>query len=130
MTPASRWRHAVLLVAALSVPGCGSHMDNTPKGNPVAVNCGITNSPGNELGVGKYCTATSDCPAVQSGTSLQCSTVLVEPSFPLICSRLCDPMAADPGCGTEAVCKNLTELGLNLTVCVPKTCQPLFSEPL
>lgn len=101
-----------------------------PVGNPVAINCGIEGSTGNELGIGEYCTKTSDCAIAQSGTAIQCSTVLVDPSLPLMCSRLCDLAAADPGCGTEAVCANVLELGFDLNVCVPVSCQPLFSEPL
>ena len=99
-------------------------------GNPVAENCGVEGSPGNSLGIGKYCKASSDCPAVSSGTTLQCSTALSDNSLPLLCSRLCDPAAADPGCGPDTVCKNLIELDVDVTVCVPRTCQPLFSEPL
>ncbi len=110
--------------------GCGGGDDGAPQGNPVAVNCGIEDSPGNSIAIGKYCTKSSDCPAVQSGTALQCSTILIDPTFPLICSRLCDVQAADPGCGADAVCKNIIELGVDLTVCVPKSCQPLFSDPL
>lgn len=99
-------------------------------GMPVAENCGFKASPGNSIGIGKYCTASSDCPEVSSGALLQCSTVLADNSLPLLCSRLCDPEAADPECGPDTVCKNLSELGANVTVCVPRTCQPLFSEPL
>lgn len=108
---------------------CGSD-DEMPTGNPVAMNCGFENSTGNAIGIGKYCTESSDCPAVTSGTALQCSTVLVDNSLPLLCSRLCDVNAADPGCGTDAVCKNIIELGFDLDVCVPVACQPLFTEPL
>jgi hypothetical protein len=118
------------LVVALALAACGGGGEGAPKSNPVAENCGFAGSPGNDIGVGKYCTKASDCPPVQSGTSLQCSTVLVDPTFPLLCSRLCDLQAADPGCGTGAVCKHLIELGLDLTVCVSLSCQPLFSEPL
>jgi hypothetical protein len=114
---------ALALVACAQTPA-------GPKGNPVAVNCGFDNSPGNAIGIGKYCTKSSDCPAVQSGTALQCSTVLVDNSLPLICSRLCDLNAADPGCGSDAVCKNIIELNIDLTVCVPLSCQPLFAMPL
>ena len=120
---------ASLAAVPLVLVAC-SKSSEEPKGNPVAENCGFVGSPGNELGVGKYCTDSSACPAVHSGTALQCSSVLVQPTFPLICSRLCDPQAADPGCGSNSVCKNLTELGLDLTVCVPVSCQPLFAEPL
>ena len=116
------------LALALALQACGK--TDTPKGNPVAEDCGFTNSPGNDLAVGKYCTKSDDCPAVQSGTALQCSTVLVDSTLPLLCSRLCDLKAADPGCGAGAVCKNILELGIDLTVCVPVSCQPLFSEPL
>lgn len=117
------------LAIGLALLGCGQ--SDAPKGNPVAENCGFeNNSPGNELGIGKYCTKPSDCPAVQTGAALQCSTVLVDPTFPFLCSRLCDLKTADPGCGTNAVCKNIIELGVDLTVCIPVACQPLFSEPL
>lgn len=121
-------RATPLLAMALALLACGQ--SDTPKGNPVAENCGFANSPGNDLAVGKYCTKSADCPAVQTGTALQCSTVLVDSTLPLLCSRLCDLKAADPGCGTDAVCKNILELGIDLTVCVPVSCQPLFSEPL
>lgn len=101
-----------------------------PTGNPVAENCGVPGSPGNELGIGKYCTKTSECPVASSGTAIQCSTVLVDKTSPLMCSRLCDLTAADPGCGSAAVCKNIIELGYDLNVCIPRACQPLFSQPL
>ena len=120
---------AVRLALALALAACGSD-DEEPEGNPVAINCGFADSPGNEIGIGKYCTTSGECPAVGSGASLQCSTVLIDPTFPLLCSRLCDEQAADPGCGADTVCKNILELGVDLTVCVPKSCQPLFDTPL
>jgi hypothetical protein len=119
----------LLVSFSLVLLGCGAD-DGGPTGNPVAENCGFADSPGNAIGIGKYCTKSSDCPAVTSGTALQCSTVLVDNSLPLICSRLCDLNASDPGCGTGAVCKNIIELGTDLDVCVPVACQPLFAEPL
>jgi len=124
------WAYATpLLAVALVLPAC-SHSD-VPKSTPIAENCGFEkNSPGNEVGVGKYCTKASDCPPVQSGAALNCSSILVDPAFPLLCSRLCDQKAADPGCGTGAICKNVSELGFDVTVCIPLSCQPLFSEPL
>lgn len=121
---------AFLSLGAVSLlVACGGE-DDGPIGNPVAVNCGFEGSPGNSIGIGKYCTKSSECPVAQSGTTIECSTVLVDESIPLMCSRLCDVTAADPGCGTDAVCKNVIELGFDLDVCVPKSCQPLFSEPL
>lgn len=123
-------RAALLCVLSVfALASCGGGED-IPEGNPVGVNCGFEDSPGNAIGIGKYCIKSSDCPVVQEGTALQCSTVLVDNSLPLICSRLCDVNAADPGCGTDAVCKNILELGFDLDVCVPLSCQPLFSEPL
>ena len=118
-----------LFVFVLALAGCGES-DDPPKGNPVAINCGIEGGPGNELGIGKYCLKTSDCPIAQAGTSIQCSTALVDESLPLMCSRLCDLTAADPGCGTNAKCTSVLELGFDLVVCVPLACQPLFSMPL
>lgn len=117
------------VAALIALSACGSD-DEAPIGNPVAINCGIEGGTGNSLGVGKYCTKSSDCPPVTSGTNLECSTVLVDDSLPLMCSRLCDVSAADPGCGADAVCKNILEIGFDLTVCVPKACQPLFAQPL
>jgi|GEM_PF-5467155 len=121
--------HTSAYVILLALASCGK-TDPVPPNNPVADDCGFTGSVGNELAVGKYCTKSGDCPAVASGTALQCSTVLVDSALPLLCSRLCDLQAADAGCGADAVCKNIIELGIDLTVCVPKSCQPLFSEPL
>ena len=120
---------AVHLAVALTLLACGGE-DKTPPGNPIAENCGFTTSPGNDIGIGKYCTKSSDCPAVQGGTALQCSTVLVDNQLPLMCSRLCDLSAPDPGCGAGAVCTNIIELDVDLDVCVSLTCQPLFTEPL
>lgn len=117
-------------VATLLVLVACTEEEDVPTGNPVAENCGVAGSPGNEVGVGKYCTKSSSCPVVQEGTALQCSNVLVSGSLPLICSRLCDLAAANSGCGADAVCKNLIELGFDLNVCVPRSCQPLFSQPL
>jgi len=117
------------LLGMLALASCGK-TEPLPPNNPVADDCGFTGSLGNDLAVGKYCTKSADCPAVQSGTALQCSTVLVDSALPLLCSRLCDPQAADTSCGADAVCKNILELGIDLTVCVPRSCQPLFSEPL
>lgn len=121
---------ARLALVVLQVAACGGTEESTPMGTPVAINCGFDDSPGNELGIGKSCTESSDCPEVTEGTALQCSTVLTENSLPLMCSRLCDLNAADPSCGTDAVCKNILELGYDLNVCVPRACQPLFAEPL
>jgi len=129
MTSQARGRARILSAVALTLLACGNKAD-VPDSNPIAENCGFSGSPGNNIGIGKYCTKSSECPSVQSGAILQCSTVLVDPDFPLICSRLCDPTAGDPGCGADAVCKNLSELGQDLTVCVPLSCQPLFSGPL
>jgi hypothetical protein len=118
-----------LAFALALLTGCGDE-PSEPMGNPVAENCGVVGSSGNELGIGKYCTKSSQCPAVSSGTALQCSNILVDESLPLMCSRLCDLAAPDPGCGSGAVCKNVMELGFDLDVCVPLACQPLFPEPL
>lgn len=118
------------LFALALLAGCGGTDDAPPSSHAVARNCGFTESPGNDLGVGRYCTKTDDCPSVASGTAIQCSTVLTDETLPLLCSRLCDAKAADPGCGPDAVCKNILELGVDLTVCVPTACQPLFAEPL
>lgn len=118
-----------IALALALVCACGAD-EEKPGNRPVARNCGDTESPGNTLGIGRYCTKSDDCPTVPTGTSIQCSTVLTDKTMPLLCSRLCDVKAADPGCGPDAVCKNILELGIDLTVCVPTACQPLFAEPL
>lgn len=114
-------------VLATVLAGCG---EETMKGEPVADNCGFTTSAGNELGIGKYCTESADCPDVANGGILQCSVALADNTLPLMCSRPCDLAAVDSGCGTNAVCASLVELGYDLNVCLSVTCQPLFSEPL
>lgn len=114
-------------VLAIVLAGCGEDLS---KGEPVADNCGFETSAGNEVGVGKFCQESADCPEIPGGAVLQCSTVLVDNTLPLMCSRPCDLGAADAGCGTGAVCTNIKDLGFDLNVCVSLTCQPLFSEPL
>lgn len=97
-------------------------------GRPViGRDCGDPTSTGNALGIGKHCESTNDCPVVDEGTTIQCSTVLTDDSLPLLCSRICG--ATDGGqidCGPGATCMNIIELGYDLDVCVPFTCDPLF----
>ena len=114
-------------VLTIALVGCG---EESAKGDPIADNCGFSTSLGNNLGIGKFCNESADCPEVASGAVLQCSTVLVDNTLPLMCSRPCDLAAADSGCGTGAACTNIRELGYDLNVCVSLTCQPLFSAPL
>ncbi len=93
----------------------------------VGVNCGEDGSPGNAIGIGQFCTDTSDCPVASDGTTIQCSTVLTDNTLPLLCSRICG--GVDGGtidCGENATCHNIVELGFDLTVCVPWACDPLF----
>lgn len=90
-------------------------------------NCGETASVGNALGIGQYCEATSDCPVAGSGTTIQCSTVLTSDALPLLCSRICGELdGGSIDCGEGAACHNIIELGYDLEVCVPFTCDPLF----
>lgn len=93
----------------------------------VGPNCGDADSPGNAVGIGKFCTDTADCPVASDGTTIQCSTVLTDNTLPLLCSRICG--GVDGGsidCGENASCHNIVELGFDLTVCVPWACDPLF----
>jgi hypothetical protein len=93
----------------------------------VGVNCGDQASPGNGVGIGKFCTATADCPIADDGTTIQCSTVLTDNTLPLLCSRICgDTDGGSIDCGDNAACANIAELGFDLTVCVPFACDPLF----
>ena len=93
----------------------------------IGENCGEEGSAGNAIGIGRFCTATADCPIADDGTTIQCSTVLTDNTLPLLCSRICgDTDGGSIDCGESAACHNIAELGFDLTVCVPFACDPLF----
>lgn len=121
-------------VLALVVACSGCKKDEGPNlDRPViGLNCGDPTSPGNSVGVGKYCETSHDCPVASEGTTIQCSTVLTDDRLPLVCSRLCEDMpgGAPVDCGEDAVCHHIAELGYDLFVCVPHTCAPIFSDGL
>lgn len=121
----------VLLLAFGGCTGCPPQNARPDAGKPVATNCGFDDSPGNSLGIGRFCTTTEECPVAATGTTIQCSTVLTDSTLPLLCSRLCGTVGqTDVDCGEEAVCHNIKELGYDLTVCVPYACDPLFDGGL
>lgn len=102
----------------------GAPADDRPV---IGDDCGDPGSDGNDLGIGRHCQATSDCPVLDTGTTIQCSTVLTDDALPLLCSRLCgDTDGGSIDCGAGATCMNIEQLGYDLDVCVPFTCDPLF----
>lgn len=132
MTPGLR---CLPLLACALVLACSPPGKETPDaGNRpvIGMNCGDPSSPGNSIGVGKYCKSTDQCPVSSSGTTMQCSTVLTNDALPLLCSRLCGAVG-DGGqvdCGPDAVCHNIKDLGYDLIVCVPYACDALFDGGL
>jgi hypothetical protein len=123
------------LTGASCLNGSSSETDAgsaAPAAN-LGLNCGDPESSGNAIGIGKYCTTTSECPVAESGTTIQCSTVLTGNVLPLLCSRICGDtlLQGTIDCGSDAVCRDISELGYDLTVCVPTACDALFDdEPL
>lgn len=98
----------------------------------IGFNCGEPDSTGNELGIGKFCVETEQCPVAATGTTIQCSTVLTADNLPLLCSRLCGDLGGGEtvDCGSGAVCHDIQELGYDLRVCVPYACSALFDGGL
>lgn len=121
----------IAVTAGCTTPGSDSP-DAGTRHPAVGENCGFENSPGNAIGVGRYCTTTDDCPIASSGTTIQCSTVLTDNTLPLLCSRLCGDLGngQEVDCGPDAVCHPIDELGYSLVVCVPRSCAPLFDGGL
>jgi hypothetical protein len=128
-------RISVLLVAALMgafALGCSSSSSGNTTGPssdagivdscaPIDSACGQPCDPGNSLGIGRYCSVTSDCSGTQVPTI--CAT-LGDPSEHF-CTALCDaPDAGDAGtglasCGANATCQcQGGQCG-----CYPTTCQ-------
>ncbi len=78
--------------------------------------CGMPGDTGNDLGVGKYCTDSTQC----TGNTI-CSAPVKGPRYPF-CTTPCVPpdMGGSPtACGTDAVCQCQPMLGCG---CVPAKC--------
>jgi hypothetical protein len=77
--------------------------------------CGDQGDPGNELGVGKYCTkGGSECSGLQASN---CSVNFQD--GPALCSKSCSTTA---DCGTGATCVDSVVFGITVKGCSPNAC--------
>jgi hypothetical protein len=80
----------------------------------VVSSCGQPGDPGNEVGVGKFCSTQAEC---TSGTV--CTHAFNEDTY--FCTTACAASGIDPSCGSGAYCQCSTG-GCG---CVPGTCASL-----
>ena len=124
-------RVCLLIVALVSVAGCGSSSTpapaadmamSMPGGDMVLYSlCGHAGDTGNSKGVGKFCMSSSpDC----TGAASICSTVMPIPQGPtFFCTLPCDPNATTSVCGENASCTCINPNNPALCGCVPDVCR-------
>jgi hypothetical protein len=108
-----------LVIVAIAVAGaCGS---STKPAHPDAAidafasACGLPGDPGNELGIGKFCTALADC----VGTPMAPLCSIVGDSTTHFCTKTCSSTGSASQCGTNTTCSCNTS---NQCGCTPNTC--------
>jgi len=79
--------------------------------------CGFPRDAGNEVGVGKFCLTDRQC-ARTSATICSAAENATADHTSFYCTRICDPTAANPGCGSGASCNCEGEA----CVCTPTSC--------
>ena len=75
--------------------------------------CGHPGDPGNELGVGKYCTSLTECSGLQAGL---CS--VIGDARAHFCTKTCAAGQGVEACGTNATC----QCQGGLCGCTPNAC--------
>jgi hypothetical protein len=106
-----------IILITIALFACGTSVDG---GSPAPVDaagttegfCGKPGDPGNELGVGRYCTKQEECTGLQAGI---CS-ILGDPGAHF-CTKACVASQAD-ACGAAASC----QCQGGLCGCVPTAC--------
>jgi hypothetical protein len=99
-------------------PPDGGACEDLPR-DPASI-CGEPCDRGNDLGVGRYCTAASDC----SEPASVCSVLLndLSPYRSYVCTLQCDPAGGtDCGAGARCACVPL-DTGGTICGCVPDEC--------
>lgn len=100
--------------------GCGG---DPPMGAPdmasgmVTSCCGKAGDPGNEKGVGQYCTENADC---TNAFAFICSAKAAPAKRTFFCTTACNPDAGATVCGTGATC--IFDTSFSAYGCVPSTC--------
>jgi hypothetical protein len=105
----------VCACTSATTPGPGASIDAPVTVHhdaaPATTACGTPGDPGNELGVGKYCTAIADC----NGLPASLCAVIADPNAH-ICTEPCS--SGSMTCGTNASCQCQGAL----CGCVPNSC--------
>jgi hypothetical protein len=109
---------ALCPVAEPPEPPDGGACEELPR-DPASI-CGEPCDEGNDIGVGRYCTAASEC----SEPASVCSVLLndLSPYTSYICTLQCDP-AGSTDCGSDARCACVpVNTGGTICGCVPDEC--------
>lgn len=107
------------MLAATAVLALACNTTETPPadmGNTMFTCCGKAGDPGNEQGVGKYCTTMAEC----TGANTLCSAVAAAAKRTFFCTKPCQGDGGSVECGTGATCT--FDSSFNAHGCVPNTC--------
>lgn len=105
----------VVAVAVLAACGGGGSAKPDAAIDAYESNCGKPGDVGNELGIGKFCAALSDC----QGTQAPLCSSLGDPTTHF-CTKTCSATGSADQCGTATMC--VCQSGGGACGCTPTAC--------
>ena len=121
-------RHLVVALSLTTLAACsgssgapdaGTDAGPADAGVPYDTTCSMPGTPGNELGVGKFCANSNDCYSTSPTFEASFCTTLQPPVSQWFCTF---PCTCDAQCGTGAICTSGTSDGGGRAGCVPIVC--------